>query len=160
MRRCGQHVLGALGITSADEVPEDLFPLFGKSSLVRFGRAKRWKYKRATKMFVEMLCWYTAPLTCRDRCGSGKTSTARATTHVGRVFQKYMPIGTFGTDKRGAPVFYSLPDVDIKGLVSPPPHPLPPPAQLHCSPIPRPVPHSPQVREIGFEAYERGSRST
>ena len=78
-------------------------------------------------------------------------------SHVGRVFQKYMPIGTFGTDKRGAPVFYSLPDVDIKGLVSPPPHPLPPPAQLHCSPIPRPVPHSPQVREIGFEAYERGS---
>ena len=75
-----QHVLGALGITSADEVPEDLFPLFGKSSLVRFGRAKRWKYKRATKMFVEMLCWYTAPMTCRDRSGSGKTSTARATS--------------------------------------------------------------------------------
>ncbi len=55
-RSLRQHVYGALGITSADEVPEDLFPLFGKSSLVRFGRAKRWK--RATKMFVEMLCWY------------------------------------------------------------------------------------------------------
>ncbi|EOD22882.1 hypothetical protein EMIHUDRAFT_195300 [Emiliania huxleyi CCMP1516] len=115
-----QHVYGALGITSADEVPEDLFPLFGKSSLVRFGRAKRWKYKRATKMFVEMLCWYRSYDLPRQM---RQWENVDSESHVGRVFQKYMPIGTFGTDKRGAPVFYSLPD----------------------------------VREIGFEAYERGS---
>ena len=47
----------------------------------------------------------------------------------GAIFRRYMCLGGFGKDKRGVPVMYIRPGTDIKGL----------------------------VREIGYEAYERGS---
>jgi hypothetical protein len=120
----------ALGF-DRNSIPKDILPLFSKARFLQFGRARQSKAKKWN--FEKSVSMYIDMLkwyrTYDLPQKVAQWENVDSKGRAGEIFRKWMCVGAFGSDKRGVPVFHVKSGADIKGL----------------------------VREIGYEAYERGS---
>ena len=55
-------IFSAVGFQEAG-IPADVLPMFSRTRILQFGRARQWDMAKSTSMFVDMLKWYRSHMT-------------------------------------------------------------------------------------------------